>query len=118
MARTPAADLHGELAKVYRALGRDDDARVQITRELQLGRESLGQFPAERRHLAGFFVEFDPPTALEAATADFSTCKDIGAYDTLAWAEYVNGDYDEPLNTSPVHGQRGRGACRCSTTPG
>ena len=62
-------------------------------RGLELGRTSLGTYPAERRHLAGFFAEFDPPTALEAATADFSTRHDIGAYDTLAWAEYVNGQY-------------------------
>lgn len=92
--RTPAADLHGELAKVYDALGRDTDAKVQIAQGLELGRVSLSRFPAERRHLAGFFAEFDPPIALEAATADFSTRHDIGAYDTLAWAEYVNGDYD------------------------
>jgi tetratricopeptide (TPR) repeat protein len=89
--RTPAADLHGELAKLYRALGRDRDAATQVARGLALGHDALLQFPAERRHLAAFFAEFDPPAALEAAQADFGTRHDVGAYDALAWAYYANG---------------------------
>ena len=97
--RGPAADLHGELAKVYRAVGRTADADAQVERGISLGIESIASFPAERRHLAGFFADFDPPRALEVALADFETRKDIGAYDTLAWAYYVNGRYQDAAQT-------------------
>jgi tetratricopeptide (TPR) repeat protein len=107
--RGPAADLHGELAKVYRALGRDGEAAQQVQLGLQLGRATLGVYPAERRHLAGFFAEFDPALALEAAVTDFDTRKDVGAYDTLAWAYYVNGRYDDAARYLPgalAHGSQ------------
>lgn len=90
--RTPAADLHGSLANVYRALGRDQEADAQIKAGLDLGYVSLGTYPAERRHLAAFFADFDPPTAVIAAAADFETRRDVGAYDALAWAHFRNGD--------------------------
>ncbi|MFZ6005302.1 MAG: tetratricopeptide repeat protein [Actinomycetota bacterium] len=93
--RGPAADLHGELAKIYRALGRDRAAEAQVAEGLRLGREQISAFPAERRHLASFFAEFEPATALDLAKADFATRKDVGAYDTLAWAHYRNGQYEQ-----------------------
>jgi len=99
VARTPAADLHGDLAKVYRSLGEDDKAEQQAQLGLQVGYAALEQYPAERRHLAGFFAEFDPPTALTAAEADFTPRQDVGAYDALAWAYYVNGRYDDAART-------------------
>jgi tetratricopeptide (TPR) repeat protein len=89
--RGPAADLYGELAKLYRVLGRDAAADEAIATGILLGHEQLVSFPAERRHLASFFAEFEPETALEAASADFATRKDVGAYDTLAWAYFQNG---------------------------
>jgi tetratricopeptide (TPR) repeat protein len=89
--RTPAADLHGLLAKVYRGLGRTAEADAQVALGLKLGHVSLRTYPAERRHLAGFFADVEPATALEAAEADFGTRHDVGAYDTLAWAYFRNG---------------------------
>jgi tetratricopeptide (TPR) repeat protein len=94
VARTPAADLHGLLARVYEALGKDGAARREIARGLELGYDALGRYPAERRHLASFFAEFDPPIAVEAALADFATRQDVGAYDALAWAYHRSGDVD------------------------
>ena len=93
--RTPAADLHGALAKLYEVQGRRPEAAEQRTRGLSAGRVALATMPAERRHLAAFFADADPPAALAAATADFETRKDVGAYDALAWALYRNGRYDE-----------------------
>jgi tetratricopeptide (TPR) repeat protein len=91
LAVSPAADIHGELAKVYRALGRDEAAEREIAAGVALGRGALDLYPAERRHLASFFADVDPDTALDIALADFETRHDIGAYDTLAWAYFVNG---------------------------
>lgn len=93
--RTPAADLHGALAKVYRALGRDVEADKQVEIGRAIGHEALGIYPAERRHLAGFFADHEPATALEAALADFDSRHDIGAYDTLAWAYFRTGQAEQ-----------------------
>lgn len=92
---SPAADLHGALAKVYRALGRGADANAELAKGRELGRAQLGLYPAERRHLAGFFADVEPATALTAALADFDTRRDVGAYDTLAWAYYRTGQTAE-----------------------
>lgn len=95
VARTPAADLYGELAKVDRALGRDAEARRLVATGLRIGHDQLRTYPAERRHLAAFFAEVEPATALEAAKADFATRHDVGAYDALGWAYYRNGRVEE-----------------------
>lgn len=87
----PAADLYGELAKIHRALGRDGAAEQAVATGLALGHEQLGSSPAERRHLAEFFADHEPETAVQAARADFETRKDVGAYDTLAWAYFQDG---------------------------
>lgn len=91
IALTPAADLHGELAKLYTAAGRVEDAQAQIELGLELGRAQVGLYPAERRHLAEFFGTYDPQLALRLAEEDLATRQDVGAYDTLAWALHQNG---------------------------
>ncbi len=88
---TPAADLHGELAKVERALGHTAAAREQVALGLRVGHEQLGRFPAERRHLASFFADTEPATALAAARTDFAARQDIHSAGILAWAEYRTG---------------------------
>jgi tetratricopeptide (TPR) repeat protein len=55
----------------------------------------MERYPAERRHLAGFLVSRDPDAALTLARADLAERQDAGAYDTLAWALYHLGRYDE-----------------------
>jgi len=91
---TPAADLHGLLAEVYDALGRPDDAREQVQLGAAVAEEQIGRFPAERRHLAGFFADHDPATFLELMEEDVATRQDVGGLDLLAWARYLNGDLD------------------------
>jgi tetratricopeptide (TPR) repeat protein len=91
LAVSPAADLHGELAKLYTVAGRTEDAQQQVDLGLALGREQVGRYPAERRHLADFFGSFDPVLALQQAEEDITTRQDIGAHDTLAWALHQNG---------------------------
>jgi tetratricopeptide (TPR) repeat protein len=100
VARTPAADLHGELAKLYERAGRAEDARLQVELGLEIGREQVGRYPAERRHLADFFGSYDAALALQLAEEDIETRRDVGAYDTLSWALYQNGRYDEAREAS------------------
>ncbi len=94
VAATPAADLHGLLAEVYDALGRDDESDEQVDLGLAIAEEQVGRYPAERRHLAGFFADTDPQRFLELMEEDVATREDIGGLDLLAWARYLNDDLD------------------------
>ena len=99
LAEGPVADLHGLLAEVYTALGRDDEAAEQVRLGLALAEDQIGVYPAERRHLAGFFADHDPATFLRLMEEDVATREDIGGLDLLAWAQYLNGEVDEAQAT-------------------
>ncbi len=90
-----AADLHGQLAVLLQLDGDQQGADEQLQQGRTLGRETMGTFPAERRHLAGFFVDVEPALALELAEQDLETRQDIYAYDTLAWALLANDRAEE-----------------------
>ncbi len=90
-----APDIRGELAKVYLALGRPGEAEEQVRLGLARASQVVEDFPAERRHLAGFFADWDPGRALDVALVDFETRQDVGAHETLAWALYRTGHYEE-----------------------
>lgn len=92
IATGPAPDLHGSAADLLRALGRDAEADEHEALGLELARETMDEFPAERRHLAGFFFDRDPEVALDLARKDVRERRDVGAYDTLAWALHLTGD--------------------------
>lgn len=96
----PAADLHGSVAALYDAVGEHRIAAGHIEFGLELGRSVIGQYPAERRHLAQFFARHDPALALLLAQEDLATRHDVAAYDTLAWALYQNGRIVEALDAS------------------
>ena len=87
-----AADLHGELAKVYERLGRPDDAADQIELGLAAAAEAADRFPAERRHLIGFLSDHDPAEALRLAELDLSERQDVLAHGWYAWTLYRTGD--------------------------
>lgn len=91
LATGPAADLHGSYADLLRAAGRLDEAAEQEALGLALAYETLDQFPAERRHLVGFFVTREPQTALSLAQQDVEQRRDVGAHDTMAWALHALG---------------------------
>ncbi|HEY5887338.1 MAG TPA: tetratricopeptide repeat protein, partial [Acidimicrobiales bacterium] len=73
LARTPAADLHGLLAEVYDAQGRHEEADAQVRLGLAVAEDQVGRFPAERRHLAGFFADHDPERFLELMREDVAS---------------------------------------------
>ena len=90
-----AADLHGELEKLYTATGQPALAAEQD----QLGRAAaavqIDEFVAERRHLIDFYADHDPAVALELAQLDFADRQDIYSHDALAWTLYLNGEIDQ-----------------------
>lgn len=86
-----APDLHGAAADLHLLLGQDADAEEQELLGLKLAAETMDEFPAERRHLVGFLLTRDRAAALALAEADFIERRDVGAYDTLAWALHHNG---------------------------
>lgn len=94
----PAADIHGLYADVLRGLGDDVGAAEQERLGAALAAETLDRYPAERRHLAGFYLTRDPEVAVELAAADAATRNDVGALDTLAWALHNAGRTAEALD--------------------
>ena len=93
--RTDAADLRGQLAKLYAHAGRADDARRQIERGLELARVAATQYPAERRHLIGFLSDEDPAFAVQLAREDLELRSDVQSYAWLAWSLLQDGKADE-----------------------
>ncbi len=87
-----AADLHGELAKLYRHLGRDADADLQISLGLAAAAEAADLYPAERRHLIGFLADHDPIEAKRLAELDLSERQDVRAHSWYAWTLFQTGD--------------------------
>lgn len=93
--RSPAADIHGLYADVLRSLGRGEEARQQDALGHQLAAATVDRYPAERRHLIGFYLTRDPELAVELAVADAAIRSDVGAHDTLAWALHHSGRHNE-----------------------
>lgn len=98
LARGPAADLHGELAKLYRRAGRFDDAESEIAAGLELARVQADRFPAERRHLIGFLADHDPVEALRLAELDLASRTDVVTHAWYAWALLQNGQPQSALS--------------------
>jgi len=91
----PAADLHGSVAALYAERGDTIVAARHLEAGLALARETIGRFPAERRHLAAFFARHDPALALQLAEEDLTTRHDVHAHDLHAWALYGIGRFAE-----------------------
>ncbi len=103
----PGADLYGSYADILVQLGDTSAAAEYETLGEALATETIDAFPAERRHLVGFFLTRDPGLALELAAADLEDRQDVGAYDTLAWALFHTGDYtaaEEAIETALAEG--------------
>ena len=94
LARGPAADLHGLYADLLDTTGDTAGAAEQERLGAALAAETIDRFPAERRHLAGYFATRDPATAVALAEADVSARHDVGAYDALAWALHNDGQHE------------------------
>jgi tetratricopeptide (TPR) repeat protein len=95
--RTNAADLRGELAKLYRHAGRTADADRQLAIGIDLAHVAAAKYPAERRHLIGFLADIDPAFALELARDDLALRSDVQTYGWLAWALLQDGQPEQAL---------------------
>ncbi len=92
--RAPAADLHGRLADLYRADGRIAEAEEQIALGLAVAAAQADAFPAERRHLIGFYADHQPARAVELAQQDLGIRRDVASYGWLGWALLQDGQVE------------------------
>jgi tetratricopeptide (TPR) repeat protein len=95
----PDADAAVVLGDFYTLAG-DREAAEASYRRLD---EAAAQAPeAYRRDVSLFLSNHDrsPQRALELAEADLEARHDSGAYDTLAWALYRNGRFEEAREAS------------------
>ena len=81
--------------EVLRSLGQTARADEQEALGQELAAATIDDYPAERRHLVGFYLTRDPELAVELAEADAATRSDVGAHDTLAWALHHAGRHEE-----------------------
>jgi len=104
-----AADVHGLYADLLRREGRIAAADEHEELARVAAEETLGRFPAENRHLIGYFVSRDPARALELAEGDFLIRQDVQGYDALAWTLFHNGrsiEAAEAIDMALIHGTR------------
>ena len=87
-----AADLHGELAELYRRSGRSADADRHVAIGLAIAAETADRFPAERRHLIDFLADHDPDEARRLAALDLSERQDVLSHAWYAWTLLRTGD--------------------------
>jgi tetratricopeptide (TPR) repeat protein len=99
LSTSQGADLNGLLAEIYEAQGRHEEAEEQVRLGLDLAAHQVDRYPAERRHLAGFYADNDPEAFLELAEEDVATRRDVYGLDLLAWALHLNGRDAEALAT-------------------
>jgi tetratricopeptide (TPR) repeat protein len=95
----PDADAAVVLGDFYTLAGHREAAEASY----RLLDEAAAQAPeAYRRDVSLFLSNHDrsPEKALELAESDLVTRHDSGAYDTLAWALYRNGRYEEARQAS------------------
>jgi len=99
----PAPEFYEAKAGVLAALGRkreakelEDRARDGFLKEVGAG--NIGLY----RHLSRFFAEVqpNPAEALKWAQKDLEVRQDVHAYDTLAWALYLNERVPEAVAAS------------------
>ncbi|MGQ0733352.1 MAG: tetratricopeptide repeat protein [Acidobacteriota bacterium] len=90
-----------DLGAVHAALGHAEDAaRAFAAGESVATRRDINA-PAHYRTLATYYADLahKPALALDLAQKDLAVRQDVEAYDTLAWAFYLNGRYDEAAET-------------------
>jgi tetratricopeptide (TPR) repeat protein len=96
VAVTPHFDLLAELADLHALAGHESEAREQMA-QARLRAAEIEHVSLERRHLALFYADhnIEAGRAVELARADLRERQDIYAWDTLAWALFRSGDFDE-----------------------
>jgi len=110
----PAADLLSFHADLLELRGDTEAAAVRRDEAAALAELTRDDYPAERRHLVGYYLTQDPAVALELAEQDLTERLDWGAWYTHADALFANGRTDEAVisleraldtgaSTAPLH---------------
>ena len=103
VAKAPHPDLLQAIGDAHAAMLDNDMAQRWYDRALEgyLKRSAEGD-PSYYRHLAMFFADIrpDPARSLDWARKDFEVRQNVYAYDTLAWALYRNGMFEEALDAA------------------
>ncbi len=93
-----------ELADVYRALGRADEADELVALAIDELSESLFEPQLVRRELAQLLADNDIELelAVRLAREEVAERKDVYAYDTLAWVSYRSGEYENARDAAEM----------------
>lgn len=100
---TPDPTFLAELRDLYLLTGQDDQAAdafatIEVAATLA---EAAGVYD---RVIAIYLADHavDTERAVDIARAELDQRRDVGAYDTLAWALYANGDLDEAAEAAAL----------------
>jgi tetratricopeptide (TPR) repeat protein len=99
-AALPRPDMIAYLGDLYAIAGRPDDAAAQYdTVEFIHGLAADGGAQVYDREYVAFLADHgrDTGTAVELATAELTTRKDVYGYDALAWALHADGNAADAL---------------------
>jgi tetratricopeptide (TPR) repeat protein len=93
LAVTPLPEYAVALGDLYTAMGRADEARKPYDLVRYIGRLNALNKVLYNRELAYFYADHDlePATAVDLATRELETRRDIYAHDLLAWALHKAG---------------------------
>ena len=93
----PQPDFLAALGDLYTLTGHTDKAKRQYDTVEFIGKLATINQVIYNRQLARFYTNHDQKleTALQLASNEIAVRKDIYGYDTLAWALYKNGRYQE-----------------------
>jgi tetratricopeptide (TPR) repeat protein len=93
----PLPEYAGALVELYRVTGKADEARKQNDLIDMLDRMAQANQEKTNRNLALAFADQNRKVgrALELASAELESRRDVYSYDALAWALYRNGNYTE-----------------------
>lgn len=91
--RAPYPEYAAELVKLYRTLGRPDQARKQLRMLDVIDRlgKAAGETANRSLALALADLEHRPARALELALSELEVRRDVYTHDALAWALFRNG---------------------------
>ena len=94
--KNASADVYQALGDLYTLLGREEAAKEKYKQFETLERENA-ELERSWRHMLNYWLDHDKhlEEALTVASREYEARKDIFTCDTLAWALFKNGRYEE-----------------------
>ncbi len=93
----PQPDYLAALGDLYSLTGQPEQAQIQYETVEYIGKLAEINQQVYNRQLANFYSDHDLhlEEALDLALAELESRKDIYGYDTAAWAQFKNGNFEE-----------------------